>query len=268
MMENPQIILISGGNAGLGYAFTKLLAESSHACHVLMGTRSLSKGQAASSAVLSAVSPTTKTQITPIQLDVTDPSSIAAAKQTISTQFGHIDALVNNAGIAAPSDPTLSVVDQYRAVFETNVFGVAALTEAFLPLLSRSSTQAQGTTHTPRLVFVSSGLGSLAYAADPDKPYYAIDAVPYRASKSALNMLMLQHAKTLGKEGKDTGGPIKVFGLCPGFCATDLGGDPEAARKYGAVEPEVGAQVIVDVVLGKRDADVGKVVYAEGVREW
>ena len=268
MMENPQIILISGGNAGLGYAFTKLLAESSHPCHILMGTRSLSKGQTATSTILSAIPSTTKTQITPIQLDVTDPSSIAAAKQTISTQFGHIDALVNNAGIAAPTDPNLSVVDQYRAIFETNVFGVAALTEAFLPLLSRSPPQAQDSIYSPRLVFVSSGLGSLAYAADPDKPYYAIDAVPYRASKSALNMLMLQYAKTLGKEDEEKGGSIKVFGLCPGFCATDLGGNPENARKYGAVEPEIGAQVIVDVVLGKRDEDVGKVVYAEGLREW
>ena len=153
----------------------------------------------------------------------------------------------------------MSTVDTYRAVFETNLFGAAALTEAFLPLLS-----SEGNAHTPRLVFVSSGLGSMGMAADPEKPFYAVDAVPYRASKAALNMLMLQYLKTLGKEDKG----VKVFGLCPGFCATDLGGNPENSRKYGAVEPEVGAQVIVDTVVGKRDGEVGMVVCKEGVREW
>ena len=112
------------------------------------------------------------------------------------------------------------------------------------------------------MVFVSSGLGSLSGAFDSKSPFYNTGVPGYRSSKAALNMLMVEYSKTLGKEG------MKVWGLCPGWLATNLGGDAEKAKERGAGKPEDGGKVIVSVIEGKRDGEVGKVVCDGGVREW
>lgn len=75
-------------------------------------------------------------------------------------------------------------------------------------------------------------------------------------------MLMIWYSRTLGKEG------LKVWGLCPGWVATNLGGDAEREKARGAGKPEDGAKVIVSVIEGRRDGEVGKVVFDGGVREW
>jgi NAD(P)-dependent dehydrogenase (short-subunit alcohol dehydrogenase family) len=149
-----------------------------------------------------------------VRLDVTDEATIRDAAALVEAEHGHLDVLVNNAGIArgdgrgAPTETTLATL---REVFETNVFGVVAVTNAMLPLLRRAP--------AARIVNVSSEVGSIAAMTDPRSPLWPTASVPYPASKTALNMVTAMYAKEL----RDT--PIKVNAANPGYCATDLNGN-------------------------------------------
>lgn len=147
-----------------------------------MGSRDFAKGEKAAAAI-NSVSPGGGGSAEAIQLDVTDPSSIAAAAAKVSADHGRLDALVNNAGTLS-QDPG-GVAAALRADLEVNVLGAAAVTEAFLPLLLLA-------TRDPRLVFVSSSMGSLTGAADPESRYYrsvlGTSPLEYRVSKAALNV--------------------------------------------------------------------------------
>ncbi|KAL9112802.1 MAG: hypothetical protein Q9187_007716, partial [Circinaria calcarea] len=247
---SKRTVLITGANQGIGYCTALLLAQSSSGYHILVGSRSLSRGEAAVESLTGACS---KVEFTPVQLDVTDDSSIQSAFNFIKEKYGRLDVLINNAGIsieqrADSKDKTIRQVLQ--EIYSTNVFGAAAVTETFLPLLRHSQ--------DARLIFISSELGSLGMGSDPKDPHYNVGLPGYRSSKAALNMLMVQYSKTLGKEG------MKVWGLCPGYLATNLSGDAEKAKEMGAGKPEDGAKVIVGVVEGKRDGEVGKVVVRDG----
>ncbi|KPG82332.1 SDR family NAD(P)-dependent oxidoreductase [Frigoribacterium sp. RIT-PI-h] len=144
--------------------------------------------------------------IRPVALDVTSDASVRAAVQTIADQTGHIDVVVNNAGVpgtwAAPEDVG---PDDFAAVLETNVLGPVRASRAFLPLLRESA--------QPRLVFVSSGMGSFA-SQTTDPAFREIAHVPYPASKAALNMIAVQYAKALPD--------IIVTAVDPGLTATEF----------------------------------------------
>jgi NAD(P)-dependent dehydrogenase (short-subunit alcohol dehydrogenase family) len=172
---------------------------------------------------------------------------VDAAAAEIMDNFGRLDILVNNAGIGPCNNS--SVRDAMREVLAVNVIGVVSVTEAFLPLLRKST--------APRLIFVSSTTGSIAMAADPNGPLHGAGAIDYRTSKAALNMLMVLYWNRLEPEG------FKVIGANPGLIATNFHG----GRKPGS-EPEVGGERIAAVVRGDRDADVGKVCNANGVLTW
>ena len=196
------ISLVSGGNKGIGLEIARGLARASH--HVLIGCRDGAAGEAAAVKIRADGG-----RADPIPLDVTDDASIAAAAKTIGERFGHLDVLVNNAGTAldgrSPDAPLRSV---FRATFEVNVFGLACLTEAMAPLLAKAP--------HPRVVNVSSGLGSLALAVDPASPYAAVKPPAYNSSKAAVNMLTVIYAARFRDQG------IKVNAIDPGYCATDL----------------------------------------------
>jgi len=115
-----------------------------------------------------------------IQIDVTDDDSVGAAAKQVSTTYGRLDILVNNAGIFS-KNPIAR--DALREVLAVNAIGALSVTEAFLPLLRKSS--------APRLIFVSSSMGSITHAANPESPYYLAAVNRYRASRAALNMLMV-----------------------------------------------------------------------------
>lgn len=152
--------------------------------------------------------------------------------------------------------------------YSLNVTSTEVVTHTFAPLLIASS--------NPRLLFVTSGLASLENCAGgndskllakqppkgwPKPPSLAQTA--YRSSKTAMNMMMLNWAKTLEVDG------VKVFGISPGFLATGLGGmEPDFLRKMGAGDPSIGGTFIKDVVEGKRDDDSGKVINKDGVTPW
>ena len=186
---------------------------------------------------------------------------MAAAAQTLASRHGRLDVLVNNAAV---NDQGLDLPASLVANTATNVAGAARVTEAILPLLTTAEEgegRGKGTT-PPRLVFLSSVMASLTARADPTSYVYALPFVPYCASKAALNMLMLSYHRDLAPRG------IIVFGVCPGFLATDITGPADAMREMGAIEAEQGAEVVVDVILGKRDGDAGRIVAAEGVHPW
>lgn len=210
-MNDKRIALVTGANQGVGLQVAKELVANG--VTVLLGSRNVERGEAAALQIGDGA--------VPIQLDVTDLASIAAAAERIRAEFGHLDLLVNNAGIsnnrvgrvtmadfAKTSSASTVSLDEVRAIWETNVFGVLAVYQAMLPLLRLSE--------DARIVNVSSGVGSLAANADPAFPYRAIYTPGYAASKTALNGITLAMMIELESTG------IKVNLVSPGFTSTAL----------------------------------------------
>jgi NAD(P)-dependent dehydrogenase (short-subunit alcohol dehydrogenase family) len=210
--------LITGANKGIGFEVARGLGALKIV--VLIGARDEARGQAAAANLKGE-----GFDARFVPLDVTNKESIGRAAQWIEDQFGVLDILVNNAGIgewgSKPSDADPAKV---REVYDTNLFGPMAVTQAMLPLLRRSK--------HGRIVNVSSSLGSLSMANDPKSPISQFLALGYNTSKTALNSMTVQFANEL----RDT--PIKVNAVCPGYCATDLNGHsgPRTAVQ-GAVAP-------------------------------
>jgi len=211
MTDHKRIALVTGANQGIGLQIATDLAAAG--LTVLLASRNLDRGKAAAQGI--------EGDVHPIQLDVTDSASITSAVEQIERQFGRLDILINNAAISRAastatetmqgyikrSRATLISVDEVRTIWETNVFGVLAVTQAFVPLLRKSA--------SARIVNVSSGLGSLTFNSTPN-PYRATFNPGYGASKTALNAITLAFAIDLEAEG------IKVNAVTPGFTATAL----------------------------------------------
>jgi NAD(P)-dependent dehydrogenase (short-subunit alcohol dehydrogenase family) len=202
--SDRKIVLITGANKGIGFATARELARAGHT--VLLGARDRGRGTAAAAELAGQ-----GLDARFVHLDVTDPATIAAAAGQIGAEHGRLDILINNAGISRdrPHPPYELAVATLREIYETNVFGVVAVTNAMLPLLRRSPSACIGN--------VSSGLGTVALLADPDSPLWQYaNLLGYNSSKAALNAITLIYARTLRGTG------IRVNALSPGFCATDL----------------------------------------------
>jgi NAD(P)-dependent dehydrogenase (short-subunit alcohol dehydrogenase family) len=206
------IALVTGANKGIGKEIARQLADAG--LFVYLGSRDPARGARAAAEIGG--------DSRLLVLDVTDDASIAEAAR----QVGTLDILVNNAGISGEDKtPDQDDADTFRRIYETNVFGVVAVTNAFLPALRRSA--------HPRIVNISSGTGSLTWATDPQSRHWSGRYAAYRSSKAALNALTVFYARTLADDG------IKVNALAPGLRRTDLnataaGGDPAEAAA-GAV---------------------------------
>ncbi|KAK4947475.1 hypothetical protein LTR10_013843 [Elasticomyces elasticus] len=248
---SSKIILITGANSGVGFAAAKVIASASPNYHVLVGSRNPENGKKAVSELQAQGS--IKGTLTDIQIDVNDQASIDAAAKTIEDKFGHLDVLINNAGVGTPNG---DIKTQLERTFQTNVIGPIVVTHTLKPLLLKSK--------SPYSIYVTSGLGSLSKAADPNDPYSQARYDVYRASKAALNMLMIQESKEMGPKG------VKTFAVCPGLVRSNLRGKTEADVSAGghAGDPDVAGQTLLSVIEGKRDADVGKVVHKDGVHPW
>jgi NAD(P)-dependent dehydrogenase (short-subunit alcohol dehydrogenase family) len=252
-VENKPVALVTGANQGIGLQIAKELVA--HGFTVLVGSRNLERGEAAAK----DIGPDARA----IQLDVTDQASIAGAAERIRKEFGRLDVLVQNAAISNTSKlpgqsiaeyskttrPSNVSLDEMRAVWETNVFGVLAVYQAMLPLL-RESPQA-------RIVNVSSGAGSLAMNSDPAFAHRSVFGPVYPASKTALNAITLAMAIELESEG------IKVNAVSPGFTKTNL-------NNYAGTETvEEGAREAVRVALLGPDGPTGTFTHAKlGTLPW
>jgi len=228
-----------------------VIASASPSYHVLVGSRNPENGKKAVSELQACGS--IKGTLTDIQIDVNDQASIDAAAKFIEDKFGHLDVLLNNAGIGPPNG---DLKTQLERTFQTNVIGPMVVTHTLTPLLLKSK--------TPYSIYVTSGLGSLSMAANPNDPYYQARYDIYRASKAALNMLVIQETKELGPKG------VKTFAVCPGLVRSNLRGKTEEDISAGgyAGDPDVSGQTLLSVIEGKRDADVGRAVHKDGVHPW
>ncbi|WP_276379997.1 SDR family oxidoreductase [Flavobacterium sp. H4147] len=197
-------VLITGANRSIGLETTKQLSEQG--LFVYLGSRDLAKGEE----IVKDLFEKGFENIKAIQIDVTNDESVQKAKSIVEKEQGKLDILINNAGILGdvPQDSSSTSVEKIQQVFDTNFFGVIRVTQAFLDLLKKSD--------SPRISNITSGLGSLALHSDPTWKYYAIKAVSYVSSKTALNAFTV----TLAYELKDL--PFKVNAIDPGYTATDF----------------------------------------------
>ena len=241
-MPNKPVALVTGANQGIGLQIAKDLGG--HGFTVLVGSRNLERGEAAAG----EVGPDAHA----LQLDVTDEHSIAAAAERVGQEFGRLDVLIQYAAIsntgkregqtveayAATVRPSNVPIDEMRAVWDTNVFGVLAVYQAMLPLLRQTPGSC--------IVNVSSGVGSLTSNSDPTARYRAIFGPVYPASKTALNALTVAMAIELEAEG------IRVSAVSPGYTKTNL-------NAFQGVETlEEGAREAVRVALEGRNGATGR----------
>lgn len=243
---------------------------------LIIGTRTLSNGEDAVKTLRSEI-PSSQSTVSTLQVDLSSDASLEAAIKTIKEKYGRLDSLVNNAGAnldGAIRDGKMSIREAFNASWDVNVSGTHVLTTLAIPLLLKSS--------DPRLMFTTSGTSSL-WETDPEnwgamEHLARINASPakgwpkekvvnpittYRTTKTGLNMLMREWVRILKEDG------VKVWAISPGFLATGLGGvGKEQLLKMGALDPSVGGQFIRDVVQGKRDQDVGKVIRSDTIQSW
>lgn len=197
---SKKIALVTGANKGIGREIAAQLAALEMT--VLLASRDARRGEETAAALRSTG------DVQPITIDVTAPATIAAAAWDIEERFGRLDVLVNNAGITATRGLRDADLAAIRIVFETNVYGVIAVTNLMLPLLLRS--------REARIVNLSSSVGSLTRSGDPSSAYFRVRPSAYGPSKAALNALTVQYAKELRKHD------VLVNAADPGGAATDM----------------------------------------------
>lgn len=210
-LEQNKIALVTGANTGIGFQIAKALVDKNYVVYV--GARDLEKGK---DAVLKLGE-----KAIAIELDVTKQNTIIAAAEQIKQKFGRLDLLVNNAGVSHAGKPgrtveevvastraSIASLDEMHTVWETNVFAVVAVTQAFIPLLKSAK--------SAHIVNVSSGLGSLTLVSNPEFPFRFGYDVVYGASKTALNAITVAFAIELEAAN------IRVNAVSPGYTATAL----------------------------------------------
>lgn len=224
-------ILVTGGNQGMGLEMATELSELGQT--VIIGSRSVEKGQTAVKQLAQS-----NLQIDFVQLDVTNRTSIDAAIQYITDEYGHLDTLINNAGIAVDDHvaPSQLSTEKMRQDFEVNFFGLVDMTQASLPLLKKAP---EG-----RIINISSMMGSHVAALDPNSEVFGASATGYQASKSAANMFTIQ----LAKELKQSHVNISVNAVDPGIVATNFGGTPaQQSAARGAKSPKAGVARTIEL---------------------
>jgi NAD(P)-dependent dehydrogenase (short-subunit alcohol dehydrogenase family) len=227
--------LITGANKSLGFETARRLAEAGHT--IYLGSRDEQRGKEAAGRIGARL----------VQIDVTSDDSVQAAVAVIRDEAGHLDVLVNNAGIVGSRKPAGEVTAaDLQATYDTNVFGVVRVTQAFLPLLAASS--------APVIVNVSSGLGSVAVTSDPARFESTFVNLEYQSSKAALNMLTVQYAKAFPA--------MRINVVDPGYTATDFN------QHRGTQTVAEGAEIIVRMASIGPGGPTGGYFSAAGPVPW
>lgn len=246
-----KIALITGANKGIGFAIARQLGEQG--ITILMGARNKERGEAAARHLREHGIETHA-----LQLDVTRQATIDAAAAWIEQTYGKLDILVNNAGINVelsereedlPTLPSQVALEDLRKTFETNVFGVFAVTRAMLPLLRRAQ--------AGRIVNLSSEMGSMSRRSDPTTQVAKVPPfLAYDASKAAVNSMTV----SLAYELRDTS--MKVNAVGPGYVSTD------GNYHRGYLTPEQGARPPVTFATLAADGPSGGFFTQEGAIPW
>lgn len=226
--------LVTGANKSIGFEVARQLAQKG--IYVYLGSRNLKNGLEA----VNKLNTEGINNVEAIQLDVTNVKSVQEAREVIGKKTKSLDILINNAGIYGgyPQEALNASIDQFKAAFDANVYGVVRVTQAFIDLLKKSS--------EPRIVNVSSSQGSITLHSDPSYKYYDYKGAVYLSSKSAMNM----YTVVLAYEMKNTN--FKINAVCPGYTKTDFNGH----RGPGRVE-DAGKRILKYALIDK-DGPTGK----------
>ena len=191
-----RVVLVTGANRGIGQELARQLALRGDA--VVLTARDLAKAERAAATLPD------HQDVLARRLEVTDPASIQQVAADLTSRYGRLDVLVNNAAIHYDTWQQASTVDLQivREALEVNLVGAWQTSLSLLPLLRASG--------HGRIVNVSSEAGSLA-SMDGGTPAYNV-------SKAALNALTRMLASELRRDR------ILVNAVCPGWVATDMGG--------------------------------------------
>lgn len=235
-MADKPIILITGANTGLGLETVKALCNEPSAYEIIMGSRSVEKGERALTTIKKEI-PSTPSTLSVVQVDISSDESIEKAIEHIQKTYGKLDVLVNNAGAGFDREiqaGRMSIREGWNKSWDTNVAGTQVITTMAVPLLLKSK--------DPRILFITSGTSPLSETERFDVPIFQrINASPpagwpkdaqinpiaaYRSSKTGLNMMMREWHRLLRNDG------VKMWCVSPGFLATGLGGlGPEQLKK-------------------------------------
>jgi NAD(P)-dependent dehydrogenase (short-subunit alcohol dehydrogenase family) len=244
MSADQKVALVTGATRGIGLETVRQLAQAG--VLTLLAGRDANRTRAASETLKAEGLP-----VEPIALDVTSTESINQAVAQVQSRFGKLDILVNNAGILvdelgkAPSQQSLQA---WRETFDTNLFAVVEVTNAFLPLLKKAP--------AARIVNVSSQLGSFGLHTDPASSIYNFKIPAYNVSKSAVNAWTVH----LAYELRDT--PIKVNAIHPGYVQTEMNGG------HGEIDVPTGAKSSVGMALIGADGPTGSFTYLSKTLPW
>jgi len=223
-------VLITGANKSIGFETARQLLKQGY--FVYLGSRNIAKGEQA----VAQLKQDGLSEVELLQIDVSDPASVEAAGKKIT----ELDVLINNAGILGGMEQSAQTVDlgTIREVYDTNFFGAINVTQTFLPSLKKSA--------EPRIVNVTSGLGSLTLHSDPEWKYYQVKTAAYGTSKTALNA----YTVVLAYELKDSA--FKVNAVDPGYTQTDFN------HHNGPGKVEDAAAIVVKYATLGADGPTGK----------
>lgn len=247
-MSEQKIALITGANRGIGFETARQLGQQG--IKILLGARNEENGKEAAETLKNE-----GLDVEFILLDVDNAETHETAAKSIEEKFGKLDILINNAGVflnefadgGAMIPASQTSQDVFRKTFDTNFFNTIAVTQQFIPLVKKSD--------AGRIVFLSSGLGSLNLHSDPNSPIYNYKVPAYNISKTALN----GYAVHLAYELKDT--PIKVNAAHPGSVVTDMNAN-------GEITVEEGAKTSVSLATLPADGYTGKFIYLGEELPW
>lgn len=231
--------LVTGANKGIGYEVVRQLAEENYT--VFLGARNADLG-------LKAVESLGKSNVSYVQVDVTDTESIEKAKNQILEVTDHLDLLINNAGIALDFgiSPTELKIDTLREEFNVNFFGTFQMIKTFLPLIKNAQ--------RGKIVNVTTDMASQTMFDNGQAGH--LNLLGYNSSKTAANALTLSFGKEFGIDGPE------IFSVTPGFTSTDLNGNAPGGKTTAE-----GAKTIVEYALSEKSYN-GKILNNSGIIPW